>query len=216
MHISYASSYSPYGLYAPPFYGHTILDYYYNPYYTGIPGPQINQSQYSMNKKALRFLNSGMNLSFGWDFTPKSDKTKKAPKNPSTEAEREDIETHPQLYIDWDNPWSLSFNYNFSYRSIPVPETGEKQRSVVQTIGVNGDINVTPKWKLSAQSGYDFEQKDFAFTQLTIYRNLHCWEMRFNWIPFGYQKSWNFQINAKSSLLQDLKLTKKKDFRDNL
>jgi hypothetical protein len=216
MHISYSSSYSPYGLYTPPFYGYTLVDYYYNPFYTGIPGPQINQSQYSMNNKVLRFLNSGMNLSFGWDFSPKNTKAKKTPKKTATEEEREDIASHPQLYIDWDNPWSFGFDYNFSYRSIPVLETGEKQRSVVQTIRVMGDVNVTSKWKFSAQSGYDFEQKDFAFTQLTIYRNLHCWEMRFNWIPFGYQKSWNFQINAKSSLLQDLKLTKKKDFRDNL
>jgi len=76
-------------------------------------------------------------------------------------------------------------------------------------------VNVTQKWKFSAQTGYDFQQKAFAYTSITIYRNLHCWEMRLNWIPYGVQKSWNFQINAKSSLLQDLKLTKKKDFRDS-
>jgi hypothetical protein len=40
---------------------------------------------------------------------------------------------------------------------------------------VAGDVNVTEKWKFSMQTGYDFEQKDFAFTQITIYRNLHCW-----------------------------------------
>jgi hypothetical protein len=97
-----------------------------------------------------------------------------------------------------------------------VLETGEKERSIVQTLRVMGDLNITAKWKVTAQTGYDFEQHDFAFTQISIYRNLHCWEMRFSWIPYGYQKSWNFQINAKSSLLQDLKLTKKKDFRDNL
>ena len=43
----------------------------------------------------------------------------------------------------------------------------------------------------------------------------HCWEMRMNWIPFGYQESWNFQINVKASILKDLKLLKRKDYFDN-
>jgi hypothetical protein len=38
--------------------------------------------------------------------------------------------------------------------------------------------------------------------------------MRFSWIPIGFRQSWNFTINIKSSLLQDLKLDKKKDYRD--
>jgi hypothetical protein len=64
------------------------------------------------------------------------------------------------------------------------------------------------------RTGYDFKNKDFSYTTVDVYRDLHCWEMRFNWIPLGWRKSWNFTINVKSSLLQDLKLNKKKDFRD--
>ncbi len=214
--ISYNSSYSPYGLYTPPFYGYTLLDYYSNPYYSSVPGPMIDQSQYLINKKLLRFINAGWNLSVGYDLTPKKDKTKKAKTSKGTEEELEDIRNNPELYIDWDNPWSLRFDYNFRYTSVPVLTTGELKRDIIQTLRVAGDVNVTEKWKFSAQTGYDFESKDFAYTQITIYRNLHCWEMRFNWIPCGTQKSWNFEIRAKSSLLQDLKLTKKKDFRDNL
>jgi len=215
--ISYNSSYSPYGLYTQPFYGYSWwLDPYSNPYYSPLPRPVINTSQYSLNKKLLRFINAGWNLSLGYDLKPKNKTTKKAPPVSASEQEIEDLKNNPQLYIDWDNPWSLHFDYNFRYTSVPVLTTGELKRDIIQTFRVSGDINVTEKWRFSAQTGYDFEQKDFAFTQITIYRNLHCWEMRFSWIPYGTQKSWNFQINAKSSLLQDLKLTKKKDFRDNL
>lgn len=214
--ISYASSYDPYGLYRQPFYGYTLQDYYSNPYYSSTPGPKINQSQFSMNKKLLRFLQSNWTLSVGYDLSPKKNKAKKSTTGKASDQEIEDIRSNPQLYIDWDNPWSLRFDYNFRYTCVPVLSTGELKRDIIQTFRVSGDVNLTEKWKFSMQTGYDFEMKNFAYTQVTIYRNLHCWEMRFSWIPYGTQKSWNFQINAKSSLLQDLKLTKKKDFRDNL
>jgi len=214
--VSYASSYSPYGLYTQPFYGYTMWDAYTNPFYNSVPGPQINQSQYSMNKKPLRLVNAGWNLSFGYDLKPKAKVEKRPAPSSASPEEIEDLKNNKDLYIDWDNPWSLRFDYNFRLTSTPVLSTGEIKRDIIQTLGVSGDVNVTEKWKVSARTGYDFEQNDFAFTQITIYRNLHCWEMRMSWVPYGTQKSWNFQINAKSSLLQDLKLTKKKDFRDNL
>ena len=73
----------------------------------------------------------------------------------------------------------------------------------------------TPNWRIALSSGYDFVNKGLSYTSIDIYRDLHCWEMRFNWIPYGTYKSWNFSINVKASALQDLKLTKKKDYRDN-
>jgi len=214
--ISYASQYNFYGLYDQPFYGYTMLYNFENPFYSSTPGPVINTSEYKLNNRLLRFVQSGWNLSIGYDLTPKKEKTKKAPPTSATSAEIEDMRNNPHLYIDWDNPWSLKVDYNFRLTTLPVLTTGELKRDIIQTLRVAGDVNVTEKWKFSMQTGYDFQQKDFAFTQITIYRNLHCWEMRFSWIPYGTQKSWNFQINAKSSLLQDMKLTKKKDFRDNL
>ena len=39
--------------------------------------------------------------------------------------------------------------------------------------------------------------------------------MRFNWIPFGYYKSWNFQINIKASSLKDVKYQKQRAYQDN-
>jgi hypothetical protein len=192
--INYSSSYSPYALNAK-----------------GIP---YNTFEWEVSKKPLRFTNAAWNLSIGYELKSKSTRSKAPPPSGTTEAEIEEIQNNPDQFIDWDNPWNLRFDYHFTYNSLS--KAGVRERKLVQTIRLNGAISITEKWKLTAQSGYDFENKDFAFTQFSIYRNLHCWEMRFNWIPYGYQKSWNFQINVVSSVLQDLKLTKKKDFRDNL
>jgi len=86
----------------------------------------------------------------------------------------------------------------------------------VQTINISADINITRKWKLEVLTGYDIQQKDFSYTEFRIYRDLHCWEMRLNWVPFGYRQGWSFQINVKASVLQDLKLKMQRDFRENL
>ncbi|MBK7212366.1 MAG: LPS-assembly protein LptD [Bacteroidales bacterium] len=194
LQISYSGSYSPYALNAK-----------------GIP---YNKFEWDVSGKPFRFVNAAWNLSIGYDLKSKVGNSKAPPPAGTTAAEMDEITNNPEMFIDWDNPWNIHFDYNFRYNSIS--NAGIRQRKVVQTFRVSGDVSVTQKWKFSAQTGYDFENKDFAFTQFSIYRNLHCWEMRFNWIPYGYQKSWNFQINVKSSVLQDLKLTKKKDFRDNL
>ncbi|KAF5058625.1 hypothetical protein DSECCO2_344520 [anaerobic digester metagenome] len=152
-----------------------------------------------------------------YDFA--SDKKKsQAPRTAGTEeaqSELEEFQQNPQNYIDWNNPWNLGLTYNLNYTGRNLPATGTVKSEVVQTLGFNGDVSITPKWKFSMQSGWDFKLNKLAHTSVNVYRDLHCWEMRFNWIPIGYYKSWNFYIKVKASVLQDLKLNRKKDFRDN-
>ena len=61
---------------------------------------------------------------------------------------------------------------------------------------------------------YFYFALDFSYTSINIYRDLHCWEMRFGWVPKGGQQMWNFSINVKAQVLQDMKLNKKRDFYD--
>jgi hypothetical protein len=178
-------------------------------------GRRINTFVWEQSRKLLRFENTTWNLSFRYSFSSKR-KTTPKPSNFGTQDEKEEIMENFDQFLDWNNPWKLSFNYNFRYTHRYDPTQKANTDDIVQTFGFNGDVSVTEKWKIGFTSGYDFEDGAFSYTSLSLYRDLHCWEMRFNWIPTGYQKSWNFSINAKSPLLQDLKLKKKKDFRDNL
>jgi hypothetical protein len=119
------------------------------------------------------------------------------------------INSHPEEYVDFNVPYNLSVSYSYHYN-----KQGNAESIVTQSASFNGDVNVTPKWKVGFNSWYDITDGRFTNLNLNIYRDLHCWEMRLNWIPFGFQESWNFQINVKASILQDLKLLKRKDIYD--
>jgi hypothetical protein len=99
-------------------------------------------------------------------------------------------------------PWSLSFSFSYNYNRLqPV---GNRHR-----LGVNGNasIQLTKNWKVSWSAAFDVKNRKIASQNFSIYRDLHCWEMSFNWQPeIGY---YFFQINIKSSALQDIKLTKR-------
>lgn len=115
-------------------------------------------------------------------------------------------------YVDFDIPWSLNINYNLSYTN-PI---NAKKKAITQTVQFTGDVSLTEKWKVTFNSGYHFEMKEFTQTNLGISRELHCWQMNLTWVPFGRFQSYNFTIAVKASILQDLKLERRRPFLDNL
>ena len=124
--------------------------------------------------------------------------------------ERERIANNPEAYVDFNIPWTLRVNYNLTYSQPNFRES----RNITNTIGFSGDVNLTPKWKIGFRTGYDFVQKDLTLTNIDIYRDLHCWEMTFNVVPFGSRRSYVFNIRVKSSILQDLKLSRRRSWYD--
>ena len=130
-----------------------------------------------------------------------------------TENEEEELEfmlQNPDLYVDFQVPWSLSIRYNVNFR-----KRGFEESSITQTLSFNGDLALTENTRIGFSSGYDFIAKDLTQTSINIFRNLHCWEMSLNWIPFGRFTSYNFTVRVKSSLLQDLQINRRNSFTDN-
>ncbi len=119
------------------------------------------------------------------------------------------INRDPNAFVDFNIPWNVSLNYNFTYYNTGVTT------SINNAVNVNGDFNVTPKWKLQYTSGYDFRLNKVSTTSLSIYRDLHCWDLAFQWIPFGYYKYYSVDLRVKASILQTLKLNKRKDYYNN-
>jgi len=186
----------------------------WDPYQVDSLGRRINRYVVSESGRLFRRLSSGMGLNVSYALNSNASRAETAQSDYGTEQELADIRRSPDFYIDWDNPWSFSFNYSFRYSSILVPDTSKRKNEVIQTLGVRGEFSLTPKWKIELETNVDIQGMDLSFTRLRLWRDLHCWDMSLDWIPAGPRKSYMMTLKVKSPVLQDLKLTRKSDFRD--
>lgn len=119
------------------------------------------------------------------------------------------IQNNPELYVDFNVPWTLRINY-----SVNRNKTGFEDAAINQSLAFNGSLGLTSKTQITFNSGYDIENDEFTQTRIGVSRDLHCWTMNFDWVPFGRFQSYFLSIRVKSSLLQDLKLEKRRSFAD--
>jgi len=134
-----------------------------------------------------------------------------------TESDIWEINQYPERFLDFNQKWNISLNYNFRIEKRLDYSENKSIDSLAVTshnLDVNFDFNLTDKWKLSGNTGYNFKDNIVTGTNLRITRDLHCWQMSFNVTPFGRSRSYNFRINVKASVLQDLKLTRARNWYD--
>jgi lipopolysaccharide assembly outer membrane protein LptD (OstA) len=104
---------------------------------------------------------------------------------------------------DFSIPWNLDLNWTFS-------QSQQDPRVKFRSSGISADLgfNLTPNWKITARTNYDLVNREFAAPQITVYRDLHCWELNFSWVPTGFNRNYRFEIRLKEPQLQDVKVTK--------
>lgn len=143
-------------------------------------------------------------------FAPKQADKKKTSPN-ATDATLKTINNNPELYVDFTIPWSLNVSYTFGLTKI-TPEISQ----IVQALTLTGDLSLTPKWKITFNTGYDFQYKSPTLTTIGINRDLHCWEMAFNWTPYSGSNvrsgNYSFDLRVRSAILQELKLSRRRSF----
>ena len=199
----------------------------FSPYYIDSAGRKHDQFIWKVQDKLLQKNNSTWSTQISYSINSETfmkggeGKTGRRPKGEQVVAPimQTPFNHNPALllgsYADFSMPWNISLNYTLSIVSTYVAAQFNLQNEFIQTLSVSGNVDLTPNWKIAFSTGYDFVNKGLSYTSLDIYRDLHCWEMRFNWVPFGYYKSWNFQINIKASSLKDVKYTKQQSYQDN-
>jgi lipopolysaccharide assembly outer membrane protein LptD (OstA) len=101
-------------------------------------------------------------------------------------------------------PWDLTMAYSLTYSN-----SNRENKIIGNTLSLSANVDLTPKWKIGASSGYDFVQHGVTYTQLRFERDLLSWRMDFNWQPFGDNAFWGFFIGIKSGVLSDIKWEKR-------
>jgi hypothetical protein len=123
--------------------------------------------------------------------------------NPSKEDESTRKNEKIELYKN-KIPWTLRLSYSGTYSN-----SNRESEITNNSLMFTGDVELTPKWKIGASSGFDFVNKGFTYTQLRFSRDLDSWKVNFNWVPFGNRTSYYFYIGVKSPMLSDLKYEKR-------
>jgi hypothetical protein len=206
LNLNFNANLDPYAYVADPVYRNNQV------------GTRVNQFAITKGQGLANLQNLGFTL--GTSFSPKkSDKTKPAatttgiPNTEATEEQQEFIRRNADMYVDFNIPWNVSLNYNFG-----LTKPGLSAATLIQTINATGDLSLSTNFKISVTTGFDFTAFKPSITTLTLYRDLHCWDMSFSWTPFAGSASrvsnYNFILKVKSSILQDLKLTRRRSFQD--
>lgn len=202
----------------------------WDPYVTNNEGKTIDKLQWNENGRLFRKEKNewALNISYRFqsgDFSGASNEQDKNPQqtnrnqtspgNNNMPGQNNNQNSTTNNSTAFDKKWDLGFHYNFKYTNRYQPMQQDFDYKTVQTLGFDANIHVTDKWRVGVNSGWDFESNSMSHTSVNIYRDLHCWEMMFNWIPTGFMKSYNLTIRVKAPALHDLKITKRKSHLDN-
>jgi len=162
----------------------------FDPYKSNAQGIRTDTFQYNYNNQLVRF--TGMNFSVNTTVNNTQFKSMQKTKQ----------------------PWNVTFNYNLNLAKSVTPLVTPDTK--VQTLGINFSLKPTPNWKFDVMTNFDFKANTFSYTNIRIYRDLHCWEASINWVPFGFSKQYSLSINLKTQALRDMKIPKQKQWFDNI
>ena len=184
-------------------------------------GVRINKLNIMQNGKPLRLTNFSASMSYSLSGKGAVQGNDGSGKGANTADYYRRIYYHPVTgeyipggwlyYTNPNVPWSLNFNYTLSMNR-SYSYTNEqlfKKDNYTQTLGVSGNIQLTPKMSIQAQTGWDFVAMKMTTSQMSFKYDLHCFNIAVSWVPSGMYQSYSFIIAANAAALADLLRFKK-------
>ena len=191
---------------------------------------RVNKFAITQGQGLLRLNTATLSLSYSLSGEGKingNDGTKQAGGNPADHYTR--IYYHPitgeyipggyLYYMNPNVPWSVNFNYSFNYRPTfqYANEQMTKVKNFTQTLGMSGNIKLTPRLSMQMSTSFDLMALQMGATQIAATYDLHCFNINVSWVPTGKWQSWSFRIQAKAAALADLlRFKKSSSYYDNV
>jgi len=179
-----------------------------NPLY----GRRVNK--FLLNEEGRLADLTSFGISIGTRLSGEKKKTTAGPeRSPADSLGRKAKSGYVGLYDqeapDFSIPWNLDLNFNFNR-----DQSNPNNTFINSGLSVGLGFNLTPFWKINAVTSYDLINRVFTAPQIVVYRDLHCWELNFNWVPTGPYRNFRVEIKLKSPMLQDVKVTKQGSARN--
>jgi lipopolysaccharide assembly outer membrane protein LptD (OstA) len=195
-----------------------------DPYAIDNSGNRLNI--YNIDNGGSLFRMTSANMTLNYSLSNKNDKKDKKDKNDQgqrnggreddlfgknndlTKSQFNDEEDKGEdkisKFFESKLPWDIKLAYSLTYGN-----DRRENKITGNSIMISVNTDLTPKWKVGLNTGYDFANKGVTSTQMRFERDLLSWHMNFNWSPFGDNANWGFFIGIKSGVLSDIKWDKR-------
>jgi LptD protein len=178
-------------------------------------GRTINKLVWDDTKKTSPLRFDGAEINFNTGLTVKqlrealSGKEPTIVNNNARDTSRTRVEDQLPALLD------LFDNFRVSH-SLSVQRTqfqGRDTTIIVNTLNFRGGVQLTENWNLDfGNIGYDFNRQKLTYPDLSLYRDLHCWEMGASWQPT--RGTYTFFLRIKPGSLDFVRLPFNKAFPD--
>jgi hypothetical protein len=99
-------------------------------------------------------------------------------------------------------PWRISLSLLWT----KFPSTGTVNSSVTGS----AQFNLTRNWRFNVNAGYNITDEEFTHQSLYVVRDLHCWEILFNWHRYG--DIWNYKLLIRIKKIPEIKIEHREQF----
>ncbi|HNC38367.1 MAG TPA: putative LPS assembly protein LptD, partial [Chitinophagaceae bacterium] len=199
-----------------------------NPYQSDKYGRNINKYMWEGGGKFKlgRITNGNISISSNFSSKPKDAKKAETRKklveqrlnDPNLVNDQRNLlnymQQNPGDFVDFNIPWQMNVGYSLSFYERPKDDYSGFTKDFTSNINFNGSFNLTSKWNFSANGFFDIDTKKLQSFQMSINRDMHCWQLSISVTPVGLYRFFSFSISPKSPLLQDLKINRSRSFQN--
>ncbi len=197
----------------------------WDPYAVNEDGRRINRSYWRERKKPLRFDQANFRVSTALTidqirgiFTGKEEESSSGSNRSGRSGIRGGGAQSAENILDqslFDILSGFRIRHDFVFGWMDRDRDGVPEFEVrTNSVNTQGSIMLTPKWNITVSNiGYDFRTKRLTYPNIGIVRDLHCWEMGFNWAPT--RSFYSFYIRVRQSPLDFLNLPYRRSNQDS-
>ncbi|MHB1922869.1 MAG: putative LPS assembly protein LptD, partial [Chitinophagaceae bacterium] len=192
-----------------------------DPYDIDRQGRDINKYVWQSGKRSIGSLKSGyVSINTSFKSPEKGDRSSGnqiQPVDQTLNQQQQQIQrqrANPGDYANFNIPWSVNLGYSLNFQKTRTLDFKRDTVIYSQSLNFSGDFNLTPKWKISISSGFDFIHGKLNYTMVNITRDLHCWRMNISFVPNGTYKYFSITISPIAGVLHDLRFNRTRQFYD--